>query len=285
MESKIINVGLYGGKGLFKGGREKPLEASIIHCDKYDKCSYYKNNQCLNVRAPFSRRCKYGKIERVTGYTSRAKKYYEFKSKWEKHEQYSKLKYPPEKLGLIDNKVVFPYPHIQIEENKDGTLKLESPNIFLDELFFVDYDKFTIDFINELCNFKPQAMMGGTILKYQQKVIPLFLTHLKEIIPNRFEELRTAYPELIKGIDYTGRKALLRTLNPCKLYYENSRYPQFDNEWYWDGKELIYKEGYISDFDIADNYEISEIKLKPTDKTVIEITDNSQVSENTIFVD
>ena len=36
---KKINVDLYGGKGLF-GGRETPLEAEEIFCDRFEQCTY-----------------------------------------------------------------------------------------------------------------------------------------------------------------------------------------------------------------------------------------------------
>ena len=92
-EFQKINVALYGGKGIF-GGRETPLEADIIHCDKSDVCSFYKQQKCLNLRSPLSPYCKFGKRQTVKGYTSRAKKYYTFREKYTKDEVYSKLKYP-----------------------------------------------------------------------------------------------------------------------------------------------------------------------------------------------
>src|SRR5262245_37737206 len=97
----IINVGLYGGKGIF-GGKESPLEASIIYCSKHDKCSFYKSGQCLLVRSFGNTGCKFGRAVTERGYTSRAKKYYDFKNKWSSHEKYSKLKRIEKKLGLID---------------------------------------------------------------------------------------------------------------------------------------------------------------------------------------
>ena len=117
---------IYNGKGLF-GGKETPLEASIISCDKYEQCSYFKNNQCLKVRSFLSPGCKYGRVNNVKGYTSRAAKYHSFKRQWQEHERYSKLKYPPQKLGLIGDEIVFPYPYIRITQTEDGNVKLSDP--------------------------------------------------------------------------------------------------------------------------------------------------------------
>lgn len=281
-EEKIINIGLYGGKGLF-GGKEKPLEASIIYCDRCDKCSYYKNNQCLNVRS-LSGHCKYGRISNVRGYTSRAMKYYSFKEKWKEHESYEKLNHPPEKLGLIDNEVVFPYSHIRITEKENGYFEFDVP-YFSSQISFIQYEKFDADFIKRICDFRPQAMMGGNIRSYHEETVPLFLAHLKEILPDRFNEFKQKYPSYIKEVNYVDRKALLKTIKPSYVYYESKSYPQFDEKWYWDGEMLIYKEGYLHGFSITDDYEVSEIKIKPSDKSTIKISDNNQVTENTVFID
>lgn len=55
----IIDVKLYGGKSIF-GGREKPLEAVVLSCDKSDKCSYHKNGTCRGVRS-FYGGCKFAR--------------------------------------------------------------------------------------------------------------------------------------------------------------------------------------------------------------------------------
>ncbi len=283
-EQQIINVGLYGGKGIF-GGKETPLEASIVYCDKSETCSYFKNNQCLNIRAPFSGSCKYGKVRTVTGYTSRAKKYYDFKKEWENHEKYSKLKYPPRKMGVIGDEVVLPYPHINIKENENGSLAIEGPMLFSNKIAFVDISKFTAEFINKLCTFRPQAIMGGEITSYRRETVPLLLAHLKEVMPDKYAEVKSKYPGLIKEINYVGRKALLNTIKPCNIAYKSRQYPQFNEEWYWDGEILTWVNGYVSSFSITKDYEVSEIKIKPSEKSTITITNNEQVTEKTVFVD
>lgn len=283
MAEEIINVGLYGGKGIF-GGKETPLEASVIYCDKYNECFYHKNNQCLNVRSPFSSRCKYGRINNIKGYTSRASKYYEFKSKWQKHEKYSKLSYPPNKLGLIGDTIVFPYPFIRIKESENGELRIENPG-FGSSIAFINSDKFSIDFINKLCKFKPNAIMGGIITDYQNKTVPLFLSHLKEVLPDKYNELVNKYSTLSNEINYVGRKAFLQTINPSYVFYKSSNYPEFNEKWYWNGEILTYSSGYVSSFNVTKDYEILEIKVKPSDKSIINISSNEQISEKTVFVD
>lgn len=276
-----INVGLYGGKSIF-GGKETPLEAEIIYCDKYDKCSYYENKKCLKIRS-LSGGCKFGKKNRIKGYTSRAKKYYDFKQKYSNDSDYNKLYYPETKLGIIDNFIVFPYSYVCINDD----LTLDDPWKNHGKISFIDKDKFDVTFIYNLCTFRPHALMGGIISDYQNKIVPLFLSHLKEVLPNLYKEFINTYKEFDKEIDYTGRKALLKTINPSYIENINYRYPDLNSKWYWDGEFLIYKEGYISTISssITDNYEIEEFKIKPTDKSTVEITSNNQINKNTIFID
>jgi hypothetical protein len=283
-EQQIVNVNLYGGKSIF-GGKETPLEASIVYCDRYETCSYFKNNQCLDVRAPFSSGCKYGKVRNITGYTSRAKKYYDFEREWKNHEKYSKLKYPPGKLGVIGDEVILPYPHIYIKENEYGSLTIEGPLLFSNKIAFIDINKFTAGFINKLCTFRPQAMMGGEITSYQRETVPLFLAHLKEVMPDKYAEVKSKYPGLVKGINYVGRRALLNTIKPSHVFYKSRQYPQFNEDWYWDGELLRYSNGYVHDFNVTKDYEAIEIKIKPSEKSVITISNNEQVTDGTVFID
>lgn len=287
MEKEIICVNMYGGKGLF-GGKEQPLNVDIIFCGKYKECSYYKNNKCLAVRSFGGGHCKHGSIQNVMGYTSRARKHYEFKSKWQKHEKYNTLDYPSTKLGLIDNEVVFPYPHIQIKKNESGDVIIEGPAFFGSSIPFVDYEKFTPKLINKICKFRPQAMMGGEIISYQKETVPLFLAHLKEVLPDRYKEFISEYKDFETDINYVGRKALLKTVSPSFVHYESRNYPSINGineKWYWDGEVLTYEKGYVSSFNITGDYKVKEIKIEPSDKSTIKISSNEQVTKDTVFVD
>lgn len=283
---KVINVGLYGGKPLLGKGREKPLEASVIHCDMCNKCSYFQSNNCLNVRSikgGFNGSCQFGSVENIKGYTSKAKKYYEFKNKWTEHEAYGKLNYPSDKIGVIDDMVVFPYPHISIKE-ESGKIILQDPYLS-NGIAFIPKNLFTVDLIYRICKFRPQAMFGGEISSYQKEVVPRFIGHLKEVMPGLYQEFISQYKEFDKEVDYIGRKALLKTLNPGKVLYKSNSYPKFNEEWYWDGEHLSYENGYLHNVNITKNYEVVEFIIKPSDKSVVMITNNQLVKEDTVFID
>ncbi|NGP60001.1 hypothetical protein FLT15_17135 [Paenibacillus thiaminolyticus] len=281
-KTTVINVGLYGGKGLLVG--ETPLEASIIYCDKYDKCSYYRNHQCLCVRSIGSSGCKFGRAITERGYTSRAKKYHEFRNKWTTNERYSKLKHPKDKLGLIDDVVVFPYPFIRVSD-RDGQLKVESPSWSGSDTSFIPLDDFTPELIKQICSYRPMAVMGGEIKDYQKKIVPLFLSHLAEVIPDKYKEFTTEFPEYLKKHDYVGRKALLKSIAPSKVEYKSSNYPQFNEEWHWDGEKLKYQSGHVYEFRVTKDYDIEEITIIPRDNAIVTISDNNQVTFETVFID
>lgn len=283
MSKEMIDVNLYGGKGLF-GGKETPLEASKIYCDKHEKCSYYQNNQCLCVRSFSAGGCQFGHAVTERGYTSRARKYYEFKSKWEKHEKYRKLTAPPKKLGVIDGFVVLPYPYINLKKEEDEW-SVQGPMLFGSDRSYIPLDEFTADLIARICGYRPQALMGGEIRDYQKEVVPLFLAHLSEVLPDKYQEYIAAHPQAEQKINYVGRKALLMTIAPSNVEYKSDRYPQFNETWEWDGKRLVYQKGYVHEFHITKGYEIAQIVIVPSDESIVTITDNGQVTPQTVFVD
>jgi hypothetical protein len=129
------------------------------------------------------------------------------------------------------------------------------------------------------------AMMGGEITDYQKKTVPLFIAHLKEVLPNTYAAFIKKYEGYVKEVNYVGRKALLKTINPSDIFYKSDRYPQFNEKWNWDGNILVYVSGYVHDFSITKDYKVNEIKITPSDKSTIVISNNEQVNESTIFVD
>lgn len=157
--------------------------------------------------------------------------------------------------------------------------------MFGKEMFYINIDDFTVELIRDICSFRPQAIMGGEIRSYQKEVVPRFIAHLKEVLPGKYEEFIKAYPEFDKEIDHVGRKALLKTINPSYVHYKSRNYPNLNSDWYWDGEQLKYVSGYVSSFSVAKNYDIGEISLVPTDKTVVKIEDNKQVNSDTVFLD
>ena len=282
---KKINVGLYGGKGLF-GGKETPLEADEIYCDRSEECTYYKSGKCLRCRSFLAPTCKFGRNSVTKGYTSRARKYYSFRSKYEADETYSKLKYPDELVAVMGDTLYINY--------KYGTVRKRRET---DEKWIKDIDGYIIDTgcyrssvfipLNEITNSllfailsnQPRAMMGGIITDYQEKVVPDIVQSLKTIVPEIHKKFILKYPQFDKEPNYIGKKIFVNSLKP------NTKFNYKNKEWIFDGEFVC-----STNFDLGlnspwwlENGKMSDVKIKVTDKMTIEVNDNSIVDENTSF--
>ena len=276
-----INVGLYGGKGLF-GGKETPLTARIIYCDKYESCELYKENKCLNVVTPFSASCKYGKIQSIKGYTSRAAKYYTFRDQYKNDDKYDKLDYPQNFsfVEIGDYYVVnIANTHIYYRDN-DIYYPLKGWAIDTPLLgscaSFIPKEEFTLELLIRIVNFIPLDFSNRSIR--DKKSVNNFLVEVSKKLPELYNEFIKEYPQY-KDVktDYVGRYALISTMvDGIELIDSNKN-------------KFILKDGYL----YCDNYKssflpfnspVGEVKIKVTDTMKYKVTDNNQVDSNTKFV-
>lgn len=272
-----INVGLYGGKSLFGKGRETPLKAKEIYCDKYNECSLYKSGCCLNIGSNGQRVCKFGDIKILTGYTGRSAKYVKFKLKYTSDEKYGKLNKPSNCLiALIGDKIYLNLSYSQVDLGEDGEYFVNK-TILVNGSCWVDRDKFTVDLLNSICIYKPYAMMGGEIGSYRKDIIPSMLLQLQRLLPELYKEFVSSYPEFDIVPNYVGKYAYISTLKK--------------------GSELIDSRGCRFIFDgeylVCDNWSSaflpfgakgSYVKIKVTEDMEYKISDNSMVEETTVFV-
>lgn len=214
-----INVDLYGGKSLF-GGKESPLEADEIFCDRADKCSFYADGKCLRCRSFLAPKCKFGSNSVTRGYTSRAAKYYDFKQKYQKDELYNKLHYPSELAAVIDDVLYMnlKFTLVRKRAEKDDAWRKDINGYLISEVGFCSGDVFIpiSDATNELLyaifSYKPCAMMGGVIQKYQSKVVPDVLMSLKKCAPKIYTNFILEYPQYDLKPDYVGKYAYIKTM-------------------------------------------------------------------------
>lgn len=270
-----INVGLYGGKSIF-GGRETPVRAEIVYCDRMDSCYLYKNGKCLNVTAPFSARCTYGKVVVVTGYTSKAKKYHTFMSQYKNDEQYRKLKYPSNcRVAVMGDYVYVDVVYSRLEEQADGQYKVRETG-FLGSTSWIPVEKFTVDVLYRICSYKAYAMMGGEITEYREERVPEFLYQLRRVLPDLYQQFISKWPEYDIAPNHVGKYAKLSTVNRELPVIDN-----FGHKFYFDGDYLISKD-YKSSF-APFGANTVEMRIKITDDMKVKITDNAQVTEDTVF--
>lgn len=269
-----INVDLYGGKSIF-GGRETPLNADIIYCEKYKNCSFYQKGKCF-CAGRIGPNCKFGRKQNIQGYTSRAIKYSEFKRKYKEDECYSKLDEPNNKIGKIEDTFVINMSYLH--EKEGGGYEIET-SLFSSELIYIPEDKFTNDLIKLICDGKPRTIFGNEIIKsYQEKDVPRFLYELKTEFRDIYNRFVNEYPDYKnREMNFVGRYAYIKTLkNGTELL------DCHNNIWKFENDEIVCYEWKTW---LPFGKTPAETRIKITDDMTYKITDNSQVDENTKFED
>jgi hypothetical protein len=283
-----INVDLYGGKGLF-GGKETPLEADEIYCDMFEQCTFYKENKCLRCRSFLAPTCKFGRNNVIKGYTSRARKYYDFKNKYQTDEVYSKLKYPTKLVAIIGDNLYMNLKFTLVRKKKEEKTFSRYYRCINDyeisEVGFCTGDclipltDITNDLLYGIFSYNPQAMMGGVIERYQKEVVPEVLLELKKLLPNIYNNFVSEYPRYDITPNYVGKKAYINSLKPgTKFMYKGYM-------WLYDG-EYVSTENYDIGLNspwFSEKAKYSDVKIKVNDKMLFEISDNSIVDEDTKF--
>lgn len=280
-EYKIVHANLYRpDKSIFKSSGKDKAECSILKCNNSENCGLYARGECAFLAFLSWSKCPYGLFRKETGYTKRANAYYSWVTKRE--EEYKdvrgKLKGHTDMLAVIGDYVFLPYPHMDMNESIPF---LAQGGAFRHGNNFFPKEHFTVENIIKICNFHPQAMFGGEITSYQKEVVPKFIKHLSEIIPELFADLCKEYEpaqEIADRYSYVGRKALLSTLMPDVGEFVDIH----GGHWKWDGEYLTSYNSHAS-FLLIERINIEEMRIKPKPNCKVEITDNNQVTEFTKF--
>ena len=269
----IINVNLYGD-----GSRNSRLRAEYIHCDHANECSAYQEGKCFCVTVLLGVQCGIGRISVVHGGTKQSKMYAKVEKEARSHESYHKLRYPNEVyVTKIGGKAFLSIPFTWIEELPDGRLKVLDPHIKTNRLL-IDAERLTPANIKAICDARPRVIMGGVISDYQEKVVPMFLHQLSRVFPEKFTAFLDAYPDYeVKPPDWRGRWAMLSTCKRGMEYKDTMR-----NVFRFDGEYLVC-EDHKSSFNPfgADSV---YVRIRVNNSMKVKITDNEQVTGETIFV-
>ncbi len=277
-----INVNLYGGKSLF-GGKETPLEADIIYCDKAEECTFYKENKCLRCRSFFGPSCKFGRNEVIKGYTSRAKKYHYFKSQYEHDETYGRLEHPLNLTAVIGDTLYMNLKYVSVRKRKESDKKWEKDlegymigGIGLTRSAFIPLSDITNTLLYEIFSYEPCAMMGGIITDYQQKVVPDIIQDLKKIAPEIYEHFISEYPQYDIAPNYIGKYAYIKTMvdGSTLIDCHGNSYTLRGGKLYCDNM----RKGFV-----PFNGESAKVEVTVKDNATYKITSNDQCDENTRF--
>ena len=197
-----------------------------------------------------------------TGMTRRARSYYTWISDERKRlAEFPKAKRAPSRVFKIGEFWNLPYAHMA-ESWAGGNYPIKSE--------WVHQDDMTPEMMASIVNGKPTAMMGGVITSYQQESVPRFLEDVRRNYPELWKIVPEDAKARVQSTDYTGRKAVLETCAPGKF-----------GNWVWDGKTL--SGGAVNSLMLP--AEAEHIVLTPKSGATIKITENSQVTDATVFVD
>lgn len=175
------------------------------YCNKTD-CPLLAKGQCINVDV--FKRCIYGKVTRVDGWTERAKKYRSFIKEWrEKEEQYQIEEPKQRRVTYIGDYVWLPYSHINMQDRRDGLVFESYSHIFSSgEPCFMRRSGFTPEAVVKIAEFRPQAVFGGEITAYAKEIVPKFLSDLMEVDPSLFARAAELKPEIVEIAEKFSRQ-------------------------------------------------------------------------------
>ena len=274
-EYKTINVHLF--RPAFKNVKQR---CEVLSCNACDSCDMYKQGKCVVKEYLFNDiRCPHGKIYKEEGYTNRARSYYSWFDKKKKKygDLVDALKFDDNKICVVGGDYVYlPMSHLCTYVNKvEGVINNH----------FIRLEDFVADKIKEIVDFIPLTLMErASITDYNNKEISKFLQQLKEVMPELYEEFFSKYPKYKEKLqykinNYIGRTAYINTMT------EGSVLNDCGDKWIIEGEWLVCKKIKSSSIPFTVYNDTTEVRVKITDKMTYKITDNSQVDENTLFVD
>ena len=272
-EYKPINLTYYNPcTSIFKVRKSDRERVTLYQCCQSETCAAYKNKKCIMLNGIWGHGCPYGKQIRKEEYTKAARNCGVLVSEY--RNKYSDIEYELKYLNTvckINDYVYTGLPHLQ---NYVNSIRPKDFFAFED---LIKIENFTPEFIVELINFKPYAMVGGEIESYQKKAVPQFCYQLKRNIPDLYQQVVEIYPEiqnLIENINYVGKKAKVKTLLPGKVKLSSDILD-------WNGDMLKAKGKQISWWGLHDE----DVTIIPDDNTVVEICDNETVMDETVLID
>ena len=263
---------------IFKSSRKEKAETQVILCGRPDDCELLKRGEC-SLRSAFGwHKCPYGYFRKDEGFTPKARAYTTWISdRKKKYEGVPYLKDHSEVLAFVGDYVFLPYSHMDMA---DVGFIQKNTGFLGHGCAFLKKEKFTVENIEYLIHFHPQAWMGGEIPDYQKESVPKFVKHLQEKCPDLFKKLLEYDPsvqDIINKYSYKGRKAILQTLTPNIGKFVDIH----KGEWVWDGEYLASLNAHAS-FMLVDKFD--EIKVKPKPGATVTITEDAQVNDKTEFL-
>ena len=268
-ENKLVHCHIFQPhKSMFKRSKNERAQVQTISCCNYDNCDLLNRKEC-SLTAFFGGACPYGIYTTCSGFTKRAAKYYEWIG--EQKNKYSGIAYlnhPTTMMANVGGYIFLPYSHMNMLKQLEWKAQ------------FLKKEDFSVENIIKLIHFKPYAIFGGEIKRYQKEVPPVFLKHLSEQMPDLFEKVISTdkyAKERFQEHTNIGRKAILETTTPNVGMFKDIH----GASWEWDGERLKSYNSHAS-FMLVNKYK--ELIVVPEKGEKIIITHEGQVNEKTVFI-
>lgn len=262
---KKIQVGLYGD-----GSRYSRLREEIVYCDYADECSLYREGKCLKITCAFASLCPFGEIERIDGGTKRSKSFQRIRENAKADECYGKLKRAYNTYFAVAGEWVI-VGGMSVYLDYSDEFRVKDPGLSGGNYVAIPKSDFTIDIIKKIYNMRPVALMGGPLKHFREDQLPFFFLQMRKVWPEKYEEFAEVVPEVRNlNPNYVGKWARLSTINRDLPV----------NGFVFDGDFLV---GEYNSVFLPFGARSAFIRIPITDELKVEITNNNQVTEETIF--
>lgn len=190
---------------------QKPY-LTTVSCKLESNCPLLAMGKCIHVRV-LSLGCVYGHESAKSGPTKRSKAYKDFiKESQDIVDAGPKLPQMTfhQCLAVIGEYVYLNYPRM---DRCPGVPFLRPGNIVINGHPFVPKNDFTPEAVNKIASFRP-PLYSGEDRNYQERVVPIFLFHLKYLMPELFQAACETNPQLADMVfDISTIKELKATLS------------------------------------------------------------------------
>lgn len=265
--SEIIHAWVYDPQKALFGAKGQKSSCLTVRCENPGGCDLYtKFNTCTLLGSEYT--CVSGKKTREDGPTQRARSFYDWLQKkrdWCQNVSHGLKPFKAyNRIFRTNGWYHLPYPAMS-----DAFLMASAPikNSWIQE------EDLTAEVLHRICTAIPRNIFGDQLVRYQNETVPKFIMDLMMHYPNLFEMLAEDQKDRVKVYDFTGRTAVLATVasGPVVLSKET---------WIWDGKTLTREAGTF----LPVKGRMTSA-LVPDPSVTVKITDNSQVTAETEFVD
>lgn len=242
-------------------------EYHTVTCSASERCELFAKGQCA-ARQFMGHGCPFGSAGREFGPTQRAKNFHAWISERQKTaKEIGYLEAPAIRISRVGDLIWLPYSFMDLA--LEGRRKSRSR--------FVPSAEFTPDLVSYLCGARPRSLFGDEIRDYQAMDVPLFIAHLSEGYADLLAEaapLSARIREVLATLTKVGRKARLHTLKPNVGTFEG---------WTWDGAHMV--SASRKNFPPFTGFNALEVRIVPGPNAEVKITDDRQVTPDTVFMD